>query len=318
MVSDGERLNREREMFRRGKSIEQGLTRTRRSFFGRIGSLLGQSEIGDEVWEELEELLIQADVGVAATVDVVQAVRDQADSEGLRSAGLVEEALRQKLVGILVQGPGTSCTKDGLWIILVVGVNGSGKTTSIAKLGHHHQQQGRKVLLAAADTFRAGATEQLRIWGERLGADVIAHQPGADPAAVVYDAVQAAEARGADTLIVDTAGRLHTKYNLMQELEKIYRVIKKQVAGAPQETLLVLDATTGQNALSQAKYFNDAVDVNGILLAKLDGTAKGGIVFAIATELGIPIRYVGIGEELDDLLEFDAQKFVAGLFEDSS
>lgn len=305
-------------MFRRGKSIEQGLTRTRRSFFGRIGSLLGQSEIGDEVWEELEELLIQADVGVAATVDLVQTVRDQADSQGLRSAALVEEALRQKLVGIFVQGPGTSCTKDGLWIILVVGVNGSGKTTSIAKLGHNHQQQGRKVLLAAADTFRAGATEQLRIWGERLGADVIAHQPGADPAAVVYDAVQAAEARGADTLIVDTAGRLHTKYNLMQELEKIYRVIKKQVAGAPQETLLVLDATTGQNSLSQARHFNDAVDVNGIFLAKLDGTAKGGIVFAIATELGIPIRYVGIGEELDDLLEFDAQKFVAGLFEDSS
>jgi len=177
MVSDGERLSREREMFRRGKSIEQGLTRTRRSFFGRIGSLLGQSEIGDEVWEELEELLIQADVGVTATVDLVQTVRDQADSEGLRSAALVEEALRQKLVGIFVQGPGTSCTKDGLWIILVVGVNGSGKTTSIAKLGHNHQQQGRKVLLAAADTFRAGATEQLGIWGEGLGADVIAHQP---------------------------------------------------------------------------------------------------------------------------------------------
>ena len=305
-------------MLGRGKSIEQGLTRTRRSFFGRIGSLLGQGEIGDEVWEELEELLIQADVGVAATIDLVQAVRDEADSEGLRSARPVEEALRQRLVRMLAQGPETSYTRNGLWITLVVGVNGSGKTTSIAKLARYHQRQGRKVLLAAADTFRAAATEQLGIWGRRLEVDVIAHQPGADPAAVVYDAIQAGDARGADTLIVDTAGRLHTKYNLMQELEKVHRVIKKQMAGAPQETLLVLDATTGQNALSQARYFNEAVGVNGIFLAKLDGTAKGGIVFAIITELGIPIKYVGTGEEVDDLLEFNAQQFVAGLFGASS
>jgi len=300
-------------MFERGQKIEQSLTRTRRSFFGRISRLLGQGEINDELWEELEELLIQADVGVGTTVDLVQAMRDQADREGLRDATLVEEALRQKLVGIL-EGYRPVSVKNGLWVILIVGVNGSGKTTSIAKLAYHHQRQGRRVLLAAADTFRAAATEQLGIWGRRLDVDVIAHQPGADPAAVVYDAIQAGQARGIDTLIVDTAGRLHTKYNLMQELRKIHRVIKKRIAEAPQETLLVLDATTGQNALSQARHFKDAVDVNGVFLAKLDGTAKGGIIFAIAAELAIPIRYVGTGEELDDLAEFDAQEFVVGLF----
>jgi len=203
-------------------------------------------------------------------------------------------------------------------VILVVGVNGSGKTTSIAKLAHYHQVKGRRVLLAAADTFRAAAAEQLEIWGRRLSADVIAHQSGADPAAVVYDAIQAAQARGVDTLIVDTAGRLHTKYNLMQELGKINRVIKKQIAEAPQEALLVLDATTGQNALSQARYFKDAVDVNGVFLAKLDGTAKGGIVFAMVNELGIPIQYVGTGEGLEDLVEFDARELVAGLFREPS
>ncbi|TKJ31609.1 MAG: signal recognition particle-docking protein FtsY [Chloroflexi bacterium B3_Chlor] len=306
-------------MFGRGKKIEQSLTRTRRSFFGRISKLLGQDELDNEVWQELEELLIQADVGVATTIDLVQTVRDQAQSQGLEKAALVEEAVRQELLGML--GPGSTrptYTQNGLWVILVVGVNGSGKTTSIAKLARYHQQQGRNVLLAAADTFRAAAVEQLKIWGQRLGADVVAHQPGADPAAVVYDAIQAGQARGADTLIVDTAGRLHTKYNLMQELAKIYRVIKKQIPEAPQETLLVLDATMGQNALSQARTFKEAVDVNGIFLAKLDGTAKGGIVFAIAAELGIPIRYVGTGEGLDDAAEFDVQEFVAGLFEESS
>lgn len=305
-------------MFRREKRIDQGLIRTRRSFFGRISKLLGQGEINDELWEELEELLIQADVGVPTTLDLVQAMHDQADREGLREVALVREGLQQRLIGVFGQGYRSTYVKNGLRVILVVGVNGSGKTTSIAKLAHYHQGQGREVLLAAADTFRAAATEQLKIWGRRLETDVIAHQPGADPAAVVYDAIHAGQARGADTLIVDTAGRLHTKYNLMQELGKIHRVIKKQIAGAPQETLLVLDATTGQNALSQAKYFKDAVDVNGIFLAKLDGTAKGGIVFAIASELGIPIWYVGTGEGLDDLAEFDAREFVVGLFEESS
>jgi fused signal recognition particle receptor len=305
-------------VFGRGKSIETGLTRTRRSFFGRIGEILSQAELSEEVWEELEELLIQADVGVATTVDLVQGVRDASESQGWSSASDLEEALRQRLRAILGAPFEPRLTQDGLWITLVVGVNGSGKTTSIAKLARYHQNQGRRVLLAAADTFRAAASDQLKVWGQRLGVEVVAHQPGADPAAVVFDAVQAGQAREVDTLIVDTAGRLHTQYNLMQELSKIHRVIKKQKAEAPQETLLVLDATTGQNALSQAKYFQEAVDVDGIFLAKLDGTAKGGIVFAITTELGIPIRYVGTGEGLDDVAEFDPERFVRGLFRNST
>jgi fused signal recognition particle receptor len=305
-------------MFGRGKNIEQSLTRTRGSFFGRIGGLLTQAEFDARFWEELEELLIQSDVGVATTVAIVQDVRDQTGARGLRTPGQVAEALRLRLLEILSAAPTSDFTVDGLWVILVVGVNGSGKTTSIAKLARYHQRQGRKVLLAAGDTFRAAAADQLKVWASRLGTDIVAHQPGSDPGAVVYDAMQASLARGANTLIVDTAGRLHTQYNLMQELRKIHRVISKQMDGAPQETLLVLDATTGQNALSQAKYFKDAVDVNGVFLAKLDGTAKGGIVFAIASELGIPIRYVGTGEDLDDAAEFDPERFVAGLFEDSS
>ena len=305
-------------MFGRGKDIEQSLTRTRRSFFGRIGELLSQAEHDEHVWEELEELLIQADVGVATTVDLVQAVRDQSSAEGLRTADQVVDALRQRLLTTLGPPSGAGYPKDGLWVVLVVGVNGSGKTTSIAKLAEYHQRQGRRVLLAAADTFRAAAADQLKVWAGRLGTDVVAHQPGSDPGAVVYDAIQAGRARGADTLIVDTAGRLHTQYNLMKELGKIHRVIKKQIAEAPQETLLVLDATTGQNALSQARHFKEAVDINGVFLAKLDGTARGGIVFAIVTELGVPIRYVGTGEGLEDVAEFDAERFVAGLFEGSA
>ena len=303
-------------MLGRGKNIEQSLTRTRRSFFGRIGELFAQAELDEGVWEELEELLIQADVGVATTVDLVQGVRDQSGIQALRTPQQVEEALRQRLRTILGPSARPEYPQEGLWVILVVGVNGSGKTTSIAKLAKYHQRQGRKVLLAAADTFRAAAADQLEVWATRLRIDLVAHQPGSDPGAVVYDAMEASRARGANTLIVDTAGRLHTQYNLMQELRKIHRVIKKHKADAPQETLLVLDASTGQNALSQAKYFNDAVDVNGVFLAKLDGTAKGGIVFAIASELGIPIRYVGTGEELDDVAEFDPERFLVGLFQD--
>ena len=298
----------------RGKNIEQSLSRTRRSFFGRIGGLFSQADLDDRAWEELEELLIQADVGVTTTVDLVQAVRDESGAQGLRTPSQVEEAVRQRLLAVLENASSPGRSQDGLWVILVVGVNGSGKTTSIAKLAKYHQRQGRRVLLAAGDTFRAAAADQLKVWARMLETDVVAHQPGSDPGAVVYDAIQASQARGADTLIVDTAGRLHTQYNLMQELRKIHRVIRKQMADAPQETLLVLDATTGQNALSQARYFKDAVDVNGVFLAKLDGTAKGGIVFAIANELGIPIRYVGTGEDVDDVAEFDPERFVAGLF----
>lgn len=301
-------------MFKRSRRVEQGLTRTRRSFFGRIAGLFGHNEVTEELWRELEELLIQADVGVATTIDLVGNLRESAAQEHIREAAAVNALLREELVEILKQDAGNEVPDaKPLLVILVVGANGTGKTTSIAKLAHYYQGLGKKVILAAADTFRAAAIDQLKVWGERLGADVIAHQPGADPSAVVYDAIQAGLARKAGAVIIDTAGRLHTKYNLMQELKKMHRVASKRLPGAPHETLLVLDATTGQNALAQARHFDQAVDVTGIFLAKLDGTAKGGIVFAIAKELGIPIRFLGTGQELDDLAEFDAEEFVAGL-----
>jgi len=245
----------------------------------------------------------------------VERLRERVGRERVRDARTVREMLKEELRAILVEGA-PQAVDDGqlLTVILVVGANGSGKTTSIAKLAHFYQQQGKRVILGAADTFRAAAIDQLKVWGQRVGADVISHQPGADPGAVVYDAIQAARARNADVLIVDTAGRLHTKYNLMQELKKVRAVAAKNVHRAPHETLLVLDATTGQNALSQARHFKEAVEVTGIILAKLDGTAKGGVVFAITRELGLPIRYVGTGESLDDWAEFDADVFVDGLF----
>ena len=302
-------------MFGRSKKIGEGLARTRRGFFGRISGLFGAREINDELWEELEELLILADVGVTTTVELVERLRERVGRERVRDAQTVREMLKEELRAILMEGaPQAVDDEQLLTVVLVVGAYGSGKTTSIAKLAHFYQQQGKRVILGAADTFRAAAIDQLKVWGQRVGADVISHQPGADPGAVVYDAIQAARARNADVLIVDTAGRLHTKYNLMQELKKVRAVAAKNVHRAPHETLLVLDATTGQNALSQARHFKEAVEVTGIILAKLDGTAKGGVVFAIARELGLPIRYVGTGEGLDDWAEFDADVFVDELF----
>jgi len=302
-------------VFGRSKKIGEGLARTRRGFFGRISGLFGAREINDELWEELEELLILADVGVTTTVELVERLRERVGRERVRDAQTVREMLKEELRAILMEGaPQAVDDEQLLTVVLVVGANGSGKTTSIAKLAHFYQQQGKRVILGAADTFRAAAIDQLKVWGQRVGADVISHQPGADPGAVVYDAIQAARARNADVLIVDTAGRLHTKYNLMQELKKVRAVAAKNVHRAPHETLLVLDATTGQNALSQARHFKEAVEVTGIILAKLDGTAKGGVVFAIARELGLPIRYVGTGEGLDDWAEFDADVFVDELF----
>jgi fused signal recognition particle receptor len=318
------------------KKVEQSLTRTRESVFGRIAQLFGgRGEVGEALWESLEELLIQADVGVPTTIALVERLRQRAAKEKLSQAA-VQQALQEELRSMLqVPSPQSSvpspksqvpsprpqqATGDvrpeagKLFVILVVGVNGTGKTTSIAKLARYHQQQGRQVLLAAADTFRAAAEEQLTVWGQRVGADVIAHQPGADPGAVVFDALQAAFARQTDVLIIDTAGRLHTKYNLMEELKKIKRVVQKQVPEAPHQVLLVIDATTGQNALVQARQFTQAVEVTGIVLAKLDGTAKGGIAFAIVQELGIPIQFVGTGEKLDDWAEFNAGEFVSALF----
>ncbi|MEA3460127.1 MAG: signal recognition particle-docking protein FtsY, partial [Chloroflexota bacterium] len=249
-------------MFGRSRKLKNSLTCTRQSFFGRITSLLGVSEVTEELWRELEELLILADVGVDTTIELVKKLRERTSQERIRKAEDVKKLLREELIEILDnQAPMPVEKHRPLTVILVVGVNGSGKTTSIAKLAHYYQEQGKKVILGAADTFRAAAIDQLKIWGQRVGCDVIAHQPGADPGAVVYDAIGAAQARGMDVLIVDTAGRLHTEYNLMQELKKVSRVAAKRVHGAPHETLLVLDATTGQNALAQARYFKEAVDV---------------------------------------------------------
>ena len=303
-------------MFDSAKRIRGGLTKTRRSFFGQILSLLGAADVNDEMWEGMEALLIQADVGMTATMEIVGSLQTEVARCGIHRASEVQALLKERLIETLQTASQPYLSGERMLnVVLVVGANGSGKTTSIAKLAHYHQARGDKVILAAADTFRAAAIDQLRIWGERTGTPVIAHQPGADPGAVVYDAIRASRARGANVLIADTAGRLHTKYNLMQELKKIVGVARKQVHQAPHETLLVLDATTGQNALSQARHFKETVDVTGAILAKLDGTAKGGMAFAIAKELTIPIRFVGTGETLEDFSEFSAEEFVAGLFQ---
>ena len=276
-------------------------------------SLFDRVSIGDEVWDELEELLISADVGVNTTGKLIDKVKQRASEEKL-DGSQVSSVLKTEMVKILKVAPreeADSLTPPN--VILVVGVNGSGKTTSIAKLAYSLKREGKSVLLAAADTFRAGAIDQLKKQGERVGVDIVAHQPGADPGAVVYDALEAARSRQIDNVIIDTAGRLHTKYNLMEELKKIRRVAAKADATAPHEVILVLDATTGQNGLTQAKYFADAVGVTSIFLAKLDGTAKGGIVLAICDELAVPIQLVGVGEKLEDMVSFDAEAFVEAL-----
>ncbi len=303
-------------VFRRSKKIRDSLTKTRRSFFGQISGLLAGGEITEQTWEDLEALLVQADVGVNTTLALVDRLREQVARGKARNAQALEDLIKAELL-VLLGNPAPMTLDDPrlLTVVLVVGVNGSGKTTTIAKLAKYYQNRDRKVMLAAADTFRAAAIDQLRIWGERVDVPVIAHQPGADPGAVVYDAIRASQSRKADLLIVDTAGRLHTKYNLMEELRKVRGVANKRVHQAPHETLLVLDATTGQNALSQARHFKEAVEVTGVVVAKLDGTAKGGVVFAIAQELALPVRFIGTGETADDLAEFDAEAFVEGLFE---
>jgi fused signal recognition particle receptor len=303
-------------VFRRSKKIRDSLTKTRRSFFGQISGLLSGEQITEEMWEDLEALLVQADVGVNTTMMLVDRLRDQVARGRARSAQDVQDLLREELLVLLGSPPPMKIDEPRLMtLVLIVGVNGSGKTTTIAKLARYYQDRGRRVMLAAADTFRAAAVDQLKIWGDRVDVPVIAHQSGADPGAVVYDSIRASQSRGADLLIVDTAGRLHTKYNLMEELRKVRGVASKRVHEAPHETLLVLDATTGQNALSQARHFKEAVEVTGVIVAKLDGTAKGGVVFAVAQELELPVRFVGTGETVDDLAEFDPEAFVDGLFE---
>jgi fused signal recognition particle receptor len=303
-------------VFRRSKTIRDSLTKTRRSFFGQISGLLGGGDITEETWEDLEALLIQADLGVNTTLALVDSLREQVAKGQARKTDDLQELLKQELLDLLGDPPPMTIDDPRLLtLVLVVGVNGSGKTTSIAKLAKYYKDRGRKVTLAAADTFRAAAIDQLKIWGDRVDVPVIAHQPGADPGAVLYDSIRASQSRKADLLIVDTAGRLHTKYNLMEELRKVWGVANKRVHQAPHETLLVLDATTGQNALAQARHFKDAVQVTGVIVAKLDGTAKGGVVFAVAQELGLPVRFIGTGETMEDLAEFDAEAFVEGLFD---
>jgi fused signal recognition particle receptor len=307
----------EARVFGRSKGLQAGLTKTRRSFFGRIAGLFQEERITQDTWDELETLLIQADVGLKTTTALVERLRDQADRGGAQSPTQVYDLLKAQMLAMLkgVERPYLEGERM-LNVVLVVGVNGSGKTTSIAKLAHFHKARGERVILAAADTFRAAAIEQLKVWGERAGVEVIAHQPNADPGAVVYDAIRASQSRGANVLIIDTAGRLHTKYNLMQELRKISSVTQKQVHLAPHETLLVLDATTGQNALAQARSFTEIVGVTGVILAKLDSTAKGGMVFAIAGELKLPVLFAATGESLEDFAEFQPESFVEGLFEE--
>jgi len=297
--------------------IEASLAKTRQGFLGRIGALFQANEITDDTWTELEELLIQADLGVNTALKLVERLQARVKKESLKRVADVRAALKAEMVALLPNPSFDSLDEPRmLTVVLIVGVNGSGKTTSIAKLAKYYRARGRRVVLAAGDTFRAAAIDQLKIWGERVGLEVIAQAPGADPGAVVFDAIRACqETRKADMLIIDTAGRLHTKFNLMKELEKMRAVCARQVHNAPHETLLVLDATTGQNAISQAKHFKEAVQVTGIILTKLDGTAKGGIVFAIEQELGLPVRFVGTGEKLDDFAEFDPVAFVNGIFD---
>jgi fused signal recognition particle receptor len=306
------------------RKTEQALERTRKTWFSHLTSLFERAHIDDALWEELEELLIGADAGVATAQKVLEDVQRRVEKDNLKDPEDVRDALKDELVAILQSTqPRGSLWRNGQCpedvgkpaVILVVGVNGTGKTTSIGKLAYALRQDDNQVVIAAADTFRAAAVEQMREWGDRVGAEVVGHKQGADPGAVVFDALSAAESRGADVLIIDTAGRLHTKFNLMEELRKILRVIQRKDPTAPHEVLLVLDATTGQNALIQAKAFVEAVDVTAICLAKLDGTSKGGMVFAISDQLGVPVRFIGTGERPEDLSPFSAEEFVEALFQ---
>ncbi|MBC1436279.1 signal recognition particle-docking protein FtsY [Listeria rocourtiae] len=303
------------------EKFKEGLTKTRDNFSGKMNELVARyRKVDEEFFEELEEILIQADVGFETVMELVEQLREEVKLRNIQDPKEVQEVIVEKLVAIYhgeeEELPELNMQSDGLTVILFVGVNGVGKTTTIGKLAHHLKSQGKSVLLAAGDTFRAGAIDQLDVWGERVGVEVIKQAEGSDPAAVMFDAVQAAKARRVDVLLCDTAGRLQNKVNLMNELEKVKRVITREVPNAPHEVLLVLDATTGQNAFVQAKQFKEATDVSGIVLTKLDGTAKGGIVIAIRNELHIPVKFVGLGEKMDDLQAFDANEYVYGLFAD--
>lgn len=294
-------------------SFFKGLSKTRTSFFGRIANMLGASEIDEDTWDDIEAILIQADLGVDTTLMII----DKLKARGITQVDELQSALREELQALLSFPPTPNISGREISIVLVVGVNGSGKTTSIGKLAHRLNISGRKVMLAAGDTFRAAAIDQLKTWGERIDVPVIANKPGSDPAAVVYDATEAAKSRGRDILLVDTAGRLHTNYNLMEELAKIRQVSSKVVPDAPHEVWLVLDGTTGQNALQQAKKFKELIDVTGVIITKLDSSAKGGIVFAVYNELQLPVHYVGLGEGINDLILFNPEIFVKSLFDEN-
>ena len=297
-------------------SLSKGTRKTRRGFFGRIANLFAASEIDEDTWEEIEDLLVQADVGVATTMELIDTMRGRVSREGIKRQDELIEALKEELRGLLMEPTPLNLSGRDLSMVLIAGVNGSGKTTSIGKMAYRMRLNDRKVILAAGDTFRAAAIDQLKLWGERAGVHVVAGQPNSDPGAVVYDAVTAARARNAEVLIVDTAGRLHSNFNLMAELVKVRDVMRKVVPEAPHESLLVLDGTTGQNALTQAKKFQEAIQITGVIVTKLDSTAKGGMLFAIQRELGLPVHYIGIGESMYDLVFFNPAAFVDSLFEE--
>ncbi|ANU22878.1 signal recognition particle-docking protein FtsY [Planococcus donghaensis] len=300
------------------EKYKEGLAKTRIGFTSKINDLVAKyRKVDEDFFEELEEILLQADVGFETVIELMDDLRFEVQRKNVKDTSNVQSVISEKLVEIYEAGEAEINEinfVEGLTVILMVGVNGVGKTTTIGKLAHRFKSEGKTVMLAAGDTFRAGAIEQLDVWGKRVGVDVIKQSEGSDPAAVMYDAVRSAKSRGVDVLICDTAGRLQNKVNLMNELQKVHRVISREIPGAPHEVLLALDATTGQNAMLQAQTFKEVTDVTGIVLTKLDGTAKGGIVLAIRNKLKIPVKYVGLGEKMDDLQPFDAQKYVYGLF----
>lgn len=305
----------------KSEKYKEGLTKTRSSFSGKLNEIMARyRKVDEDFFEDVEEALIGADVGFETVMDLIDELKQEVKLRNISDPKEVEGVIVEKLVAIYEGAgdaePALNIQENGLTVILFVGVNGVGKTTTIGKLAHQFKSEGKKVVLAAGDTFRAGAIDQLEVWSERAGVDIIKHAEGGDPAAVVFDAVQSAKAKEADILLCDTAGRLQNKVNLMNELEKVKRVIAREIPDAPHEVLLVLDATTGQNAFVQAKQFKEATDVSGIVLTKLDGTAKGGIVIAIRNELEIPVKFVGLGEKIDDLEPFDATDYVYGLFAD--
>lgn len=296
--------------------LKAGLTKTRENFVSKVNALVtSRKEIDDEFYEELEEILIQSDVGVETTLKLVERIKSVAKDRRVQTGDEVKEIIREEISNILSgQDQSFNLLEDELTVVMVVGVNGAGKTTTIGKLAGHFKGEGKRVVLAAGDTFRAAAIEQLEIWAERSDVELVKHREGSDPAAVAFDGLKAAQARKADLLFIDTAGRLQNKKNLMDELNKIFRVLQKEIPNAPHEILLVVDATTGQNALSQAQVFKEAANVSGIVLTKLDGTAKGGVVVAVADQMEIPVKFVGVGEGIDDLKPFNATDFVEALF----